>query len=205
MSPAGSVLTVMAHPDDAELWAGGTLAIHAQAGASVTVAVPRTDEVRDQEAAAGAEALGAALRLVDELTADMVRGLLTELRPEVVITHNPDDIHPDHQRTAQTLLTAVPEVVIATGYPRRIYTCDGYHNLRRDGRPLHLPVIVDVTSVWETKMRALAEHGSQPIDEHFAPMAQTLGRLHGGRIGVRYAEAFAPLPILGRLPASTHL
>ncbi|MGH3832440.1 MAG: PIG-L deacetylase family protein [Pseudonocardiaceae bacterium] len=195
----------MAHPDDAELWAGGTLAVHAQAGASVTIAVPRTDEVRDREAAAGAEILGAALRLLDELTTDALRGLLTELRPEVVITHNTDDIHPDHQRTAQTLLTAVPKVVIATGHPRRVYTCDGYHNLRRDGHPLHLPVIVDVTSMWETKRRALAAHGSQPIDEYFAPMAETLGRLHGGRIGVRYAEAFAPLPVLGRLPNSPHL
>ncbi|MGH3856562.1 MAG: hypothetical protein ACRDR6_24350 [Pseudonocardiaceae bacterium] len=59
--------------------------------------------------------------------------------------------------------------------------------------------------MWETKMRALAWHRSQPFDEYFGPMAETLGRLHGGRIGVRYAEAFAPLPILGRLPDSPHL
>lgn len=195
----------MAHPDDAELWAGGTLAIHVHAGAAVTIAVPRTSPTRDREAAVGAEALGTTLRLLEELTVDALRGLLTELRPEVVITHNVEDIHPGHQQAARTLLAAVPEVVIATGYPRRIYTCDGYHNLRRDGRPLHLPVIVDVTNVWETKMRALTGHLSQPIAEHFRPMAQTLGRLHGGRIGVRYAEAFAPMPVLGRLPASPHL
>jgi len=200
-----SVLTVMAHPDDAELWAGGTLTLHAQAGATVTTALPRTNERRNQEAAAGAAALGGQLRLLDELTLSTVRDLLTELRPEVVITHNPDDIHPDHQQTAQTLLAALPEVVITTGYPRRVYTCDGYHNLQRDGRPLHLPVIVDVTGVWDTKMRALTQHASQPIAEHFAPMAETPGRLHGGRIGVRYAEAFAPLPVLGQLPATLHL
>lgn len=205
VSSANSVLTVMAHPDDAELWAGGTLAIHAQAGTPVTIVVPRANEVRDREAAAGAKTLGTSLRLLDELTADALRGLLTELRPEIVITHNPGDIHPDHQQAAQTLLAALPEVVITTGHPRRVYTCDGYHNLHRDGRPLHLPVIVDVTSVWETKMRALAGHVSQPIDEHFGPMAETLGRLHGGRIGVPYAEAFAPVPVLGRLPASPHL
>ncbi len=29
--------------------------------------------------------------------------------------------------------------------------------------------IVDVTSLWETKMRALDGHGSQPVAEHFAP------------------------------------
>jgi len=195
----------MAHPDDAELWAGGTLALHAHAGATVTTAVPRTSEIRDQEAAAGTAALGGQLRLLEELTPSTDGDLLTELRPEVVITHNPDDIHPDHQRTARTLLAALPEVVIATGNPRRVYTCDGYHNLRRDGRPLHLPVIVDVTSMWDTKMRALTQHASQPIAEHLAPMAETLGRLHGCRIGVRYAEAFAPVPVLGQLAATLHL
>ncbi|MGH3822027.1 MAG: hypothetical protein ACRDRA_04195 [Pseudonocardiaceae bacterium] len=45
----------MAHPDDAELWAGGTLAMHAQAGAPVTIAVPRTNEARDREATADAQ------------------------------------------------------------------------------------------------------------------------------------------------------
>lgn len=205
MSTASSVLTVMAHADDAELWAGGTLALHAQAGAPVTIAVPRANEVRAREAAAGAKALGGLLRPLDELTVSTIRDLLTELRPDVVITHNPDDIHPDHQSAARTVLIALPSVVIATGHPRRVYTCDGYHNLDRTGRPLHLPVIMDVTSTWASKMQALAAHASQPIASHFAPMAETLGRLHGGRIGVRYAEAFSPVPILGRLPVTAHL
>lgn len=73
----------------------------------------------------------------------------------------------DSPAAAAEALAALPEVVITTEHPRRVYTCDGYHNLHRDGRPLHLPVIVDVTSVWGTKMRALAGHVSQPIDEHF--------------------------------------
>jgi len=205
MISPGSVLAVMGHPDDAELWAGGALSLQPGTGGQITIVVPQADAVRDREAAAGAEVLGGLLRLLDELTVSAVRDLLTELRPEVVVTHNPEDIHPDHQRAAQTVLVALPEVVIATGHPRRVYTCDGYNNLDRHGRPLHLPVIIDVTSTWETKMRALAAHVSQPIADHFAPMAQTLGRLHGARIGVRYAEAFSPVPILGRLPATAHL
>ncbi len=201
----GPVLTVMGHPDDAELWAGGALSLYVGAGAQITIVIPRADKVRDRESAVGAEVLGGLLRLLDELTVSAVRDVLIELRPEVVVTHNPDDIHPDHQRAARTVLAALPEVVIATGHPRRVYTCDGYNNLDCNGRSLHLPIIVDVTSTWETKMRALAAHVSQPIAEHFAPMAETMGRLHGGRIGVRYAEAFSPVPVLGLLPATAHL
>jgi hypothetical protein len=39
------VLAVMAHPDDAELWAGGTLALHAR-DAAVTLGVPRHEPAR---------------------------------------------------------------------------------------------------------------------------------------------------------------
>lgn len=205
MTSPGSLLTIMGHSDDAELWVGGALSLHTGVGKQVTIVTPRAGAIRDQEAAASAKILGGLLRLLDELTVSTVLDLLIELRPEIVITHNPEDIHPDHQRAARSVLAALPEAVIATGHPHRVYTCDGYNNLDRHGRPLHLPVIVDVTSTWETKMRALAAHVSQPIAEHFAPMAQILGQLHGARIGVRYAEAFAPVPILGRLTATVHL
>jgi hypothetical protein len=36
-------------------------------------------------------------------------------------------------------------------------------------------------------------------------MAETLARLWGARIGARYAEAFTPIPVLGRLPATARL
>jgi N-acetylglucosamine malate deacetylase 1 len=205
VTPPGSVLTVMAHADDAELWAGGTLGLHAAAGATVTVAVPRTGTVRDREAAAGADVLGATLLLLDEPAGNGLGDLLAQVCPEVVITHSPEDIHPDHRATAQTLLAALPAVVISTGHPRRVYTCDGYNGLDRHGRPLDLPVIVDVTDTWAAKTAALAAHVSQPIGEHFGPMADALARLHGRRIERPFAEAFRPVPVLGRLPATRFL
>jgi hypothetical protein len=66
-------------------------------------------------------------------------------------------------------------------------------------------VIIDATGAWPVKMCALAEHRSQPISDHFGPMAETLGRLHGSRIGAQFGEAFAPVPVLGRLPAGAYL
>jgi hypothetical protein len=64
---------------------------------------------------------------------------------------------------------------------------------------------MDATTTFDTKMAALREHASQPIEQHFGPMAETLGRLWGARIGTRYAEAFTAVPILGCLPGATHL
>lgn len=205
MNPPASILTVMAHPDDAELWAGGTLARHVRRGGSVTILVARHDPIRDAEAATGAGILGAHLELLDQLTPATVTALLTQHRPDVVITHPSNDIHPEHRGCAQTLLAALPDVVITTGRPIRVYHCDGYNNLDMTGHPLALPVIIDITGTWETKIAALQAHGSQPILGHFGPMADTLTRLHGSRIGVTRAEAFRAIPVLGRLPSQQHL
>lgn len=203
-SPA-SVLTVMAHPDDAELWAGGTLARLAKSGAAVTIAVPEhADAIRNTEAATAADELGARYQPYPTVNANTLQDLLDTVRPEVVVTHPLEDVHPDHRHVAHTLTAALPEVVIATGFPRRVYTGDTYNGLTGHG-PVAAHTIIDVTDAWGLKMRALAAHTSQPIAEHFGPMAETLGRLWGSRIGARYGENFTPLPVLGRVPAATTL
>ncbi|WIN00063.1 GlcNAc-PI de-N-acetylase [Actinoplanes oblitus] len=201
VKPAVDLLTIMAHPDDAELWAGATIA----AAASAIIAVAAHDPVRDAEAAGGASILGARLELLLELSIRSVQQLLRRVGPQVVVTHHVDDVHPDHRRTAELVIRALPDVVIETGLPARVYMCDGYNNLDRHGRPIYLPVMINVSGQWDTKVRALQSHTSQPIAEHFGPMAEVLGRLHGLRIGARYAEAFAPVPVLGRLPEAAGL
>jgi LmbE family N-acetylglucosaminyl deacetylase len=200
-----ALLIVMAHPDDPELWAGGTIARHVEAGGHVTIAVAKHDPVRAAEAEAGARILGANLYLLDDVVPYAIDALLAEVRPDVLVTHSTNDIHPEHRRCAEHVLSALPNAVIATGHPRRVYHCDSYNNLDQHGRPLDLPTIVDVTEHWPKKMAALNAHASQPITDHFGIMAETLGRLHGQRIGVVYAEAFRALPVLGRLPAATGL
>ncbi|GIG57175.1 hypothetical protein Lfu02_15470 [Longispora fulva] len=205
MTRHGHLLTVMAHADDAELWAGGTLCRHAHLGWRTSIAVPASDPVRDGEAAAGADVLGARLHLLPDMTIATVAALLAELRPDVVITHPADDVHPDHRHASGVVLGALPEVVIATGRPGRVYTCDSYNNLDQHGRPLDLPVVIDTTDYHHTKIKALLAHESQPIAEHFGPMAETLGRLHGHRIGTGFGEGFRPVPVLGRIPATDTL
>jgi LmbE family N-acetylglucosaminyl deacetylase len=193
----------MAHPDDLELWVGGTLALHAQQ-TTVVGAIQAHDRIRNAEAIASAGLLGIQVELVEDLDSTAVGELILRHRPDILITHPIDDVHPDHRRAAAAVLAGLPQAHIATGTPRRLYTCDSYNSLTLSG-PVNASVIVDVSGTFEQKMRALAEHASQPIEEHFGPMARHLGGLWGGRIGVEHAEAFTPIPILGRLPAAMHL
>jgi LmbE family N-acetylglucosaminyl deacetylase len=116
------LLAVVAHPDDAELLCAGTLARARSDGALVGVCVlcqgdkgqPATPienlaEVRRQEMAAAAELLGAALLLAslpDGELADTpsqrssLISLVRQFRPTLVLTHNPNDYHPDHRAAA---------------------------------------------------------------------------------------------------------
>ncbi len=200
-----SLLAVMAHPDDPELWAGGTLALHARE-APVTIAVTEHEAARMAEAAAGAAILGARfVALPAPVSAAAVADLITEVRPDVLITHLLTDVHTMHRQTAEAVLAALPEVVIATGRPLRVYAADTYNSLTLGG-PVSAPAIIDITSTYEQKCAALAAHaGTQPIVDHFGPMADTLSRLWGARIGASRAEAFTPIPVLGRVPATARL
>lgn len=202
MTSPGPLLAVMAHPDDAELWAGGTLALHAR-HARVTIAVPSCEPERLAEAERGAAILGADLVVLDALTPQACADLLDRVRPEVVVTHHLDDVHPDHRRAADAVNAALPDVVIANGQPRRVYSCDTYEGLTRSG-PVATGTIVDVTGTYDQKLRALAAHASQPL-EHFGGIADRLTALWGARIGAARGEAFIPIPVLGRLPAAAHL
>jgi bacillithiol biosynthesis deacetylase BshB1 len=110
------VLVIGAHPDDAELFAGGTIALLTAQGKHVkTVSLTRGElgsrgsvEEREQEAAASAAFLGTdheVLSLPDGSLADtpeqrtVVAELLRRDRPHLVITHSDGDRHPDHNST----------------------------------------------------------------------------------------------------------
>ena len=108
------LLAIGAHPDDAELLCGGTLALLARRGFSVALAdltrgecgTRGTAETRGREAADAARILGVRERVQLDLgdgrleSSDANRralaGLIRKLRPRVVLAHHPEGRHPDH-------------------------------------------------------------------------------------------------------------
>lgn len=108
------LLAVAAHPDDAELFCGGTLALAALRGWRVGIvdltrgesASLGTPELRANEAAEAARILGLAHRealglpdgQLENSTEQrtLVVAALRRLRPRIVLTHGDSDRHPDH-------------------------------------------------------------------------------------------------------------
>jgi len=205
------IITLLAHPDDAEIWTGGTLIKHTDRGDEVVVCTfADSDSCRVSEALAGGKVLGTTVQVLDKallLSLEQARGkveqLVQEFLPDVVITHWEQDTHPEHRFVQDIVMRVIVSLKITTSYPKVLLACDTYNSIGMSG-PFHPTIFVDVSEVWERKINAIRGHQSQPI-HLWEDMALCLGRLHGNRCGCTYAEAYSQIPILGRYSSCAFL
>src|SRR5262249_37403206 len=135
-----NVLAIGAHGDDLEEFCGGTLALYAQAGHHVVMCVvtdgrgrPMGDPeqiaaIRKQEAQASADVIGAELvwmgvpdgdLMADEPTRHKFIEVMRQSSPDIMITHPPDDYHPDHNMTSRLVMDAA-QVSRTTNYRSKL-------------------------------------------------------------------------------------
>jgi hypothetical protein len=191
----------MAHVGDAELWAGGTLHAHGRA-AQVDIAVDLAEPSRLTQPQTAADVLGARLHFGPFYYPDVCVELLRHVRPEVIVTHDPRSTQDDHRLVATALLAGL-EQLPPCELPRRLYRCQTLLAPSRDQASLAAR-IVDITAVYERKLEALAAYDSF-TGSGFPAMVERQTRFWGDHSGVERAEAFLPLPILGRLPCAEGL
>lgn len=192
------ILAIGVHPDDVELSCSGTLLRHIAQGKTVglldltrgELGTRGTAEIRDQEAAAGAELLGAKFRwnlgLADGFftyAPESIRPIIAAIRqcqPRIVLANAIADRHPDHGRAAKLVADAcfyagLVKIVTpdATGQPlerwrpQAVYHYIQDHNLRPD-------FVVDITPYMEKKMEVVYAFRSQFYLPGAAEYAQEL-------------------------------
>jgi bacillithiol biosynthesis deacetylase BshB1 len=229
------ILAFGPHPDDVEIGAAATLALESSRGRAVVICDLTAGEMgtggdaatREAEARQAARALGARERLCLGLPdtglgtapgqADLVAAVIRLYRPRLVLAPWGNDRHPDHRETYSLVRRAlflaalskhrpppVPGVAAdpASGPPHRTELVF-YYLINSPAEP---EVMVDVSSCYEAKLRALAAFGSQfaerrrpdGADQDLSPVLDGAG-LHGvqardaafGRhCGARFAEGF---------------
>ncbi len=118
-----NILAVAAHPDDIEILCAGTLARYASQGHQVWMAIftcgnmgdarippDELARIRESEAQVAAAIIGAKLlwpAVDDEHVFPnpeqrrVMIDLLREADPDVILTHAPNDYHPDHRAVSQ--------------------------------------------------------------------------------------------------------
>lgn len=181
MAATVDILAVGPHPDDVELLCGGTVALHARAGARVGILDLARGEMasrgtvadREREAAQAAELLGVVHRenagLPDagmQNTPEARRhiaAILRRLRPDVVIAPAPRGRHPDHRIGAEIVrdacfLAGLRQLDPASEphRPRKLVHAIAYRE--DDVKPTF---IVDITDTFEAKLAAIACYHSQ--------------------------------------------
>jgi len=190
------LLVVGAHPDDAELLAGGLLARwRGRRKVIVTTTMASFDKKKQATRAAEIEAAMAVLRVRDwevgpHVDADLVHdrtltkyfdALVKDFKPTLVVTHKDDDFHQDHRAICQALTATLRRS------PATLLLGESYL------WPLDAPnLYVDVTSGIDKKLKALSCYRSIIANGTFDPEAvRAFHRMRGHQtFRDEYAETF---------------
>ncbi len=182
------IICIGAHPDDAESGAAGTAALWVGKGCAVKFVSmtngdighwresgPELAKRRKAEVAAGARLVGYEFEILDNHDGrllptlenrEAVTRLIREWRADIVITHRPNDYHPDHRYTgilvqdAAYMVTVpkfLPEVPALKTNPVFLYFSDRFQK----PYPFQPDIAVDIDSVMEKKLQVLSGMVSQ--------------------------------------------
>ncbi len=187
----GNVLRVMvfgAHPDDADIGAGGSVSLWTGAGHQVRIVSLTNGDAghhqmsgeplalrRRQEAACAGRVLGAEYLVLDhadgalvaspELRLEVIR-LIRSYGPDLVLAPRVWDYHPDHRATAQVVqdasyLLTVPDVASSAPHLRRMPVIASLFDRFRRPIPFAPDVVIDTDAAMGCKVDAIACHVSQ--------------------------------------------
>ncbi|NLJ41975.1 MAG: hypothetical protein GX352_10285 [Clostridiales bacterium] len=217
-----NVLAIGCHPDDLEIACAGTLAKYVKGGHKVFVChvangnmghvIIKPDElavIREKEAARAAEVIGAEyfnigvgdfdLNSHNEDTFMKIAEVIRYAKPDLIITHNPEDYMQDHMEVSKLVFNAS----FVSSIPHKKTEHDSYENIV----PIFymdtvagvnfLPTeYVDINDTIELKLEALKCHESQIkwMYDHdgidFVDFVRTVSKFRGLQCGVPFAEGF---------------
>ena len=179
------ILAIAAHPDDAELGCGGTIAKHTSLGYKVGITdltrgelgTRGTPETRQKEASESAKILGVSVRenmgLPDGLFQNNAESQLAVIRairtyqPRIILANAVYDRHIDHGKGASLAYDASflsglvkIETVNAQGEKQAPWRPEVvYHYVQ--SQFITPDFVVDISAEWETKMSAVKAFSSQ--------------------------------------------
>jgi len=227
------ILAVGAHPDDLELLCGGTLAKYSSKGYKVfmahlcngnmggkNISPEELTEIRDKESRKAASIINA--EVLGPIAGDLdlyptkemrieVIDIIRYAKPDIIITHSPDDYMPDHTTTSKLVFDAAFTATLPnykTKYPFWEKITPIFYMDTVVGLKFNPTYYVDITDFFEIKKKMLLCHESQYkwIKGHHLSdpvnLIETMGKFRGLQCGVMYAEGFVIENVWGRIEPS---
>lgn len=225
MSQKLDILAFAAHPDDVELACSGTLIKHIQQGYKVGVVdltqgelgTRGTPAIREEEAQKAADIMGLTIREnlglrdgffeIHEEDLLKVVHAIRKYQPTIVLANAVSDRHPDHGRGGDLVSRAAFLAGLAKietfnngEIQQRWRPEEVYHYIQF--RYIQPDMVVDVTDVWDAKMKAIKAYKSQFYDpeskepgtmiasEDFIHYIEARGREMGASIERTFGEGF---------------
>lgn len=185
------IIVIGAHPDDADIRAGGTAALYANMGHKVKfLALTNGDaghtsmgggilaKRRREEAKRSGEILGVEYEVLDNHDGELLPSLhvrhqvirrIRDWNADVVITHRPVDYHPDHRNTGiivqdAAYLVIVPNVTPDTPPLDKNPVFLYMEDHFQKPTPFSKDIAVVIEDVIDQKVRAMAAHESQMFE-----------------------------------------
>jgi LmbE family N-acetylglucosaminyl deacetylase len=188
-----TAIAIAAHPDDIEIMMAGTLLLLKEKGYEIHYLnlssgnlgtaeydTKTIEDIRLKEAQRSAEILGAIFHspfcndleiFYDEKTLRRLAAIIREVKPNIILTHSPEDYMEDHTITCRLAVTAafareMPNFNTLPAQKAGNYDCTVYHalphtlrnNLRRK---IIAGAYVNTASVQKKKLEVLKAHQSQ--------------------------------------------
>lgn len=195
-----NITAIGAHPDDIEIFMYGFMAAAKARGDALTLIVatdgaaggenpgPALAVKRADEARAGLAALGepVLLNLPDGSLVDApdaqnkITSAINTAAPDLIITHGPEDYHPDHRALSQYVNNAAS------------FRCPILYADTLMGVGFNPEFYVDITAHAEAKTKAIMAHESQH-PHRFAEAAKIMNRYRAAQCNApdgHYAEAY---------------
>ena len=182
------VIVIGAHPDDCDILAGGIAALYSQMGHKVKFVsltngnkghhLMKPDELaarRKREMKEAGRILNIEYDNLDNNDGELapslenrkaVIKLICDWEADIVITHRPNDYHPDHRYTSVIVQDAAYMISVPLMYPNGkplaktpvfLYLPDPFQK----PNPFSPDIVVDITSVARKKAEAMCAHESQ--------------------------------------------
>ena len=120
---------------------------------------------------------------------DRIRRFISIIRPKTILTHSPDDPHPDHR----SVYHALSMVLESMEHRCDLYSFDVWNpfSIRHTNRPR---LMVDISKTFARKVRAFNAHDSQWMAKlTMLPAMYIRAIANGMEIGVKYAEGFVKI------------
>ena len=182
------ILMIGAHPDDCDIKAGGTAALFAKLGHEVKFLSVTNGDAGHMEMGGGmlakrryaetqevAKRLGIQYDVLDNHDGELLPTLEIRLAvirkirdwgADVVISHRPNDYHPDHRYAGvlvqdAAFMVGVPNIAADTPPLRKNPVFLYYQDNFQKPNPFSPDIVIDITSVIDQKIYALDAHTSQ--------------------------------------------